>query len=41
MTASFPETPFGGERQSGHGREGGTEGLESYTLTRLVSVDTR
>lgn len=41
MTASFPETPFGGEGQSGHGREGGTEGLEGYTVTRLVSVDTR
>ncbi|RXV59871.1 NAD-dependent succinate-semialdehyde dehydrogenase [Roseovarius sp. A46] len=41
MTASFPETPFGGEAQSGHGREGGTEGLDGYTVTRLVSVDTR
>ncbi|WP_240611621.1 NAD-dependent succinate-semialdehyde dehydrogenase [Roseovarius nitratireducens] len=41
MTASLPETPFGGEAQSGHGREGGTEGLDGYTVTRLVSVDTR
>lgn len=41
MTASFPETPFGGQGQSGHGREGGTEGLDGYTVTRLVSVDTR
>ena len=41
MTASLPETPFGGNGQSGHGREGGTEGLDSYTVTRLVSVQTQ
>ena len=40
MTASLPETPFGGNGDSGHGREGGTEGLDSYTVTRLVSLQT-
>lgn len=41
MTASLPETPFGGEGLSGYGREGGTEGLEGYTVARLISVDNR
>jgi succinate-semialdehyde dehydrogenase / glutarate-semialdehyde dehydrogenase len=40
MTASLPETPFGGNGVSGHGREGGSEGVEAYTVTRLVSVQT-
>lgn len=30
LEASLPETPFGGVKSSGYGREGGTEGLESY-----------
>lgn len=36
-TASFAETPFGGVKDSGYGREGGTEGLECYTVAKLVS----
>jgi succinate-semialdehyde dehydrogenase/glutarate-semialdehyde dehydrogenase len=36
-TASFAETPFGGVKDSGYGREGGTEGLDCYTVSKLVS----
>jgi succinate-semialdehyde dehydrogenase / glutarate-semialdehyde dehydrogenase len=36
-TASFAETPFGGVKDSGYGREGGTEGLDCYTVAKLVS----
>lgn len=37
LTGSFPETPFGGVKESGYGREGGTEGLECYTTVKNVS----
>ncbi len=37
FTASFAETPFGGVKDSGYGREGGTEGLDCYTVAKLVS----
>ena len=33
-----PESPFGGERLSGHGREGGREGLEEFLRTKTVSI---
>uniref|UniRef100_UPI003B51D35C NAD-dependent succinate-semialdehyde dehydrogenase n=1 Tax=Roseovarius indicus TaxID=540747 RepID=UPI003B51D35C len=36
LEASLPETPFGGVKSSGYGREGGTEGLESYLTMRNV-----
>ncbi|HXO03166.1 MAG TPA: NAD-dependent succinate-semialdehyde dehydrogenase, partial [Stellaceae bacterium] len=36
LTASFAETPFGGVKDSGYGREGGTEGLECYTVAKNV-----
>lgn len=32
-----PETPFGGVKQSGHGSEGGSEGLDAYLVTKFVS----
>jgi succinate-semialdehyde dehydrogenase/glutarate-semialdehyde dehydrogenase len=32
-----PETPFGGFKDSGHGSEGGTEGLEAYLRTKFVT----
>jgi succinate-semialdehyde dehydrogenase/glutarate-semialdehyde dehydrogenase len=32
-----PETPFGGVKESGHGSEGGSEGLEAYLLTKYVA----
>ncbi len=35
---SQPETPFGGVLESGHGSEGGTEGLQAYLDTKLTSV---
>ncbi len=34
---SMPEAPFGGVKDSGHGSEGGTEGLEAYLSTKLIS----
>jgi succinate-semialdehyde dehydrogenase/glutarate-semialdehyde dehydrogenase len=37
MMISTPETPFGGINDSGYGSEGGIEGLEVFTRTRLVS----
>ncbi|MER9076870.1 NAD-dependent succinate-semialdehyde dehydrogenase [Mesorhizobium sp. M0904] len=36
MVVSIPETPFGGINDSGWGREGGIEGLESYTVRKYV-----
>lgn len=37
LEASLPETPFGGVKWSGYGREGGTEGLDAYTIVKNVS----
>jgi len=37
FVASVAETPFGGVKDSGYGREGGTEGLHCYTVTKNVS----
>jgi succinate-semialdehyde dehydrogenase / glutarate-semialdehyde dehydrogenase len=37
FVASSAETPFGGVKDSGYGREGGTEGLQCYTVTKNVS----
>lgn len=36
MVVTIPETPFGGIGDSGWGREGGIEGLESYTVKKYV-----
>lgn len=35
--ASLPETPFGGIGDSGFGSEGGSEGVEAFTVTKYVS----
>jgi succinate-semialdehyde dehydrogenase/glutarate-semialdehyde dehydrogenase len=35
---AWPETPFGGVKDSGSGSEGGSEGLEGYTVTKSVSL---
>jgi succinate-semialdehyde dehydrogenase/glutarate-semialdehyde dehydrogenase len=37
FVASIAETPFGGVKDSDYGREGGTEGLECYTVAKNVS----
>ncbi len=37
LEASLPETPFGGVKSSGYGREGGTEGLDNYMTIKNVS----
>lgn len=37
LEASLPETPFGGVKWSGYGREGGAEGLHNYTVVKNVS----
>lgn len=34
---ALPEVPFGGVRDSGYGTEGGSEAIEAYLETRLVS----
>jgi succinate-semialdehyde dehydrogenase/glutarate-semialdehyde dehydrogenase len=41
FVASVAETPFGGVKDSGYGREGGTEGLQHYTVAKTVSHKTR
>lgn len=40
FVASSAETPFGGVKDSGYGREGGTEGLQCYTVAKNVSHKT-
>jgi succinate-semialdehyde dehydrogenase / glutarate-semialdehyde dehydrogenase len=37
FAASIAETPFGGVKDSGFGREGGVEGLQCYTVVKNVS----
>lgn len=37
LEASVAETPFGGVKESGHGREGGNEGLSHYMVVKNVS----
>jgi succinate-semialdehyde dehydrogenase/glutarate-semialdehyde dehydrogenase len=36
LEASMPETPFGGVKSSGYGREGGAEGLNNYMTVKHV-----
>ncbi len=35
-TVSLPQAPFGGVKSSGEGHEGGVEGLEAYTVKKLI-----
>lgn len=38
LVIAAAEIPFGGVKQSGFGREGGSEGIESYTATKYVNI---
>jgi succinate-semialdehyde dehydrogenase / glutarate-semialdehyde dehydrogenase len=37
LSISTPETPFGGVGQSGHGQEGGVEGLQAYLDVKFIA----
>jgi phenylacetaldehyde dehydrogenase len=37
--AMSPETPFGGNKESGWGREFGREGLDAYLKTKAISIN--
>ncbi|WP_343775735.1 aldehyde dehydrogenase family protein, partial [Natronoarchaeum mannanilyticum] len=36
---TWPQTPFGGTKQSGHGRAQGEEAIDSYTEVKNVHVN--
>ncbi len=38
LVIAAAEIPFGGIKASGFGREGGTEGIEHYTVTKYVNI---
>ncbi len=38
LVIASAEIPFGGVKASGFGREGGTEGIEAYTVAKYVNV---
>jgi succinate-semialdehyde dehydrogenase/glutarate-semialdehyde dehydrogenase len=37
FNVTWPETPFGGVKESGYGSEGGIEGLDGFLTTKFVS----
>lgn len=41
LTIATAEAPFGGVKQSGFGREGGTEGIDDYTVTKYLNMKLR
>ena len=38
LVIATAEAPFGGVRESGFGREGGSEGIEAYTVAKYVNL---
>ena len=38
MLIATAEAPFGGVKQSGFGREGGTEGIQDYTVAKYINM---
>lgn len=34
------DSPFGGIKESGYGKEGGRQGTDEYTITKFVAVGT-
>ena len=41
LSGSTPDTPFGGYKQSGLGRENGTAGFEEYLETKVIALPVR
>ncbi|MDB5707201.1 MAG: aldehyde dehydrogenase [Sphingomonas bacterium] len=37
FSVTWPDTPFGGVKESGYGSEGGSEGLDAYLVTKFIS----
>jgi succinate-semialdehyde dehydrogenase / glutarate-semialdehyde dehydrogenase len=41
LIIATPEAPFGGVKQSGFGREGGSEGIDEYSVPKYVNIALR